>query len=141
VKSLGKKGDKVNVSEGYARNFLLPKKLGLEATPKNLNDLKLTKAKEAKLAQEELEAARELKTRIEGQQVKLSIKSGKDGRSFGSVSAKEIAEGFKAQTGIEVDKKKMKLDEAIKAPGVYMIAVRLHKEVTAQLKVVVEGSV
>lgn len=138
VKSLGKKGDKVKVSEGYARNFLLPQKLGLEANAKNLNDLKLTKAKEAKIAQEELDAAKALKEKIENVEVKVSIKSGKDGRNFGSVSTKEIAEETKKQTGMEIDKKKMKLEQAIKSPGVFSIPVKLHKEVTALLKVVVE---
>lgn len=138
VKALGKKGDKVKVSEGYARNFLLPKKLGVEANAKNLNDLKLTKAKEAKIAQEELDAAKALKEKIENVEVEVSIKSGKDGRSFGSISTKEIAEETKKQTGMEIDKKKMKLEQAIKSPGVFRIPVKLHREVTAELKVVVK---
>jgi len=138
VKSLGKKGDKVNVSEGYARNYLLPKKLGVEANAKNLNDLKLTKAHEAKIAKEELEAAKALKAEIESKKVHVAIKGGKDGRTFGSVSGKEIAEAAKAQTGLELDKKKIKIDETIKAAGTYILPVRLHKDVTAELTVVVE---
>ena len=137
VKALGKKGDKVNASEGYARNFLIPKKLGVEANAKNLNDLKLAKAHEAKLAAEELAAAKELKVKIEERSVNLAIKTGEGGRTFGSVSTKEIAEAVKEQFGFEIDKKKMKLDEAIKTPGTHLIPVRVHKDVTAELKVVV----
>ena len=138
VKALGKKGDKVKVSEGYARNFLLPKKLGVEANAKNLNDLKLTKAHEAKLAKEELEAAQAFKEKIEAGEVRLSIKGGEGGRTFGSISSKEIAEAAKSQMGLEIDKKKIRMEDAIKSAGTFNLAVKLHKEVTAQLKVVVE---
>lgn len=138
VKSLGKKGDKVNVSEGYARNFLLPKKFGVEANAKNLNDLKLTKAHEAKLAKEELEAAQAFKAKIEDGEVRLAIKGGEGGRTFGSISGKEIAEAAKQQLGLEIDKKKIRIDEPIKMAGTFYLPVKLHKEVTAKLKVVVE---
>lgn len=138
VKSLGKKGDKVKVSEGYARNFLLPKKLGLEVNAKNLNDLKLTKAHEAKIAKEELEAAVALKEVIESKEIKLSIKTGEGGRTFGSVSTKEISEAAKKQLDLDIDKKKMKLEDPIKSPGIFSVPVKLHKEVTASLKVIVE---
>ena len=134
VKALGKKGDKVKVSEGYARNFLLPKKLGVEANAKNLNDLKLTKAHEAKLAKEELDAAIALKEVIESKKIVLSIKGGKDGRSFGS----EIAEAAKEQAGLELDKKKIKIDEPIRMAGTFHLPVKLHKEVVAELTVEVE---
>ncbi len=138
VKSLGKKGDKVQVSEGYARNYLLSKKLALEANAKNLNDLKLTKAHEEKLAREELQAAQAFKEQIEKCEVKLSIKTGEGGRTFGSVSTKEISEAAKKQINLEIDKKKMKLDEPIKAPGIFRVPVKLHKDVTAELRVIVE---
>lgn len=138
VKSLGKKGDKVKVSEGYARNFLLPKKLGVEANAKNLNDLKLTKAHEARLAKEELEAAQSFKEQIEAGEIRLAIKGGEGGRTFGSISGKEIAEAAKSQLGFEIDKKKIRIDESIKSAGTFYLPVRLHKEVTAKLKVVVE---
>lgn len=138
VKSLGKKGDRVKVSEGYARNYLLPKKLGVEANARNLNDLKLAKAHEAKLAKEELEAAQALRERIEAGEVKLSIKGGRDGRTFGSIAGKEIAEAAKSQLGLDIDKKKIRMDEPIKSAGIFNLPVRLHRDVTASLKVIVE---
>lgn len=139
VKSLGKKGELVNVNDGYARNFILPKKLGLEATPKNLNDLKLQKANEAKIAAEQLAAAKQLAEEMKEMQVKLAIKTGEGGRTFGSVSTKEIAQAAKEQLKLELDKKKMQLDEAIKSVGTHMVPIKLHPQVTASLKVVVEG--
>ena len=94
VKSVGKKGDIIDANDGYARNFLLPKKLGLEATPKNLNDLKLQKNNEIKVAQEQLEDAQAFAKELEEKEVVLSIKGGEGGRTFGSVSSKEIAVDF-----------------------------------------------
>ncbi len=138
VKSLGKRGQIVNVSDGYARNMLIPKKLGAEATPKNLNDLKLQKAHEEKVAQENLEAARAFGERISASQVRVAIKTGEGGKAFGSVSAKEIAEAAKEQLGFELDKKKLVLEGPIKELGVFQVAVKLHPQVTAQLKVQVE---
>lgn len=135
VKSLGKKGQTVEVSDGYARNFILPKKLGIEANAKNMNDLKLQKAHEEKVAKEQLEEAKELAVKIEGLEVELSIKSGKDGRTFGSVSTKEIAQAFKEQHGIEIDKKKISLDEPIRTVGTSIVSIKLHREVTAKLNV------
>ena len=137
VKSLGKKGEIVNVSDGYARNFILPKKLGLEATAKNLNDLKLKKANDDKVAQEHYEAAVELGKKIEAGKIEVSIKTGEGGKAFGSVSSKEIATEVKAQMGLEVDKKKVQLKDAIKALGTYEVPIKLHPKVTAKLKVVV----
>ena len=138
VKSLGKKGQKVNVSEGYARNFILPKKLGIEANAKNLNDLKLQKAHEDKLAAEALQNAKDLAASLEDKVVVVKIKSGKDGRVFGSVSTKEIAEALKAQYSIDIDKKKMVLNDAIKALGNYEVVCKLHKDVTGKLIVKVQ---
>ena len=138
VKSLGKKGEIVNVNDGYARNFILPKKMGVEATGKNLNDLKLQKNNEKKVAQENLEAAKKLAAELAEGQVELSIKVGEGGRAFGSVSSKEIAAAVKEQMNLEVDKKKIQLKEAIKSLGTHMVAVKLHPEVTAELKVVVK---
>ena len=135
VKSLGKKGELVEVNEGYARNCILPKKLGVEANAKNLNDLKLQKAHEAKVAKEQLEEAQALAKRIEELTVDASIKSGKDGRSFGSVSSKEIAAALKEQHGIDVDKKKISLDEPIRNIGSSIVTVKLHREVSAKLTV------
>ena len=135
VKSLGKKGEIVNVSDGYARNFVLPKKLGVEANTSNMNDLKLQKANADKVAQEQLEAARELAALLETKEVVLKMKSGEGGRAFGSVSSKEIAAAAKTQCGLELDKKKIRLPEAIKALGIYEVNVRLHTKVTGRLKV------
>lgn len=138
VKSLGKKGQIVNVSDGYARNMLFPKKLGIEATPKNINDLKLQKAHEEKVAQENLEAAKAFKAELETKQVTVSIKVGDNGRTFGSVSTKEIAEAAKAQLGYDIDNKKMQLANPIRELGTTMVPVKLHTQVTAELKVVVK---
>lgn len=135
VKSLGKKGQTVEVSEGYARNFILPKKLGVEANAKNMNDLKLQKAHEEKVAKEQLEEAKALAARIETLTVEATIKSGKDGRTFGSVSSKEVAVALKEQHGIEVDKKKISLDDAIRTVGTSIVTVKLHREVSAKLTV------
>lgn len=135
VKSLGKKGEVVNVSDGYARNFVLPKKLGVEANTSNMNDLKLQKANADKLAQEQLEAAQELAAVLETKEVVLKMKSGEGGRAFGSVSSKEIAAAAKEQCGLELDKKKIQLPDAIKALGVYEVNVKLHTKVTGKLKV------
>lgn len=139
VKSLGKKGEIVKINEGYARNYVLPKKLGVEANAKNLNDLKLANIRAEKQAKEELEAARALAAKIEAAPVKTSIKTGEGGRTFGAVSSKEIALAAKEQRGLELDKKKIHLPESIKALGTYEVAVKLHKDVTATLRVVVEA--
>ena len=138
VKALGKKGQIVNVNDGYARNFILPKKLGLEANNKNLNDLKLKKANDEKIAQEQLEEAQELGKKIEAGKVELAIKVGEGGRTFGSVSTKEIAAAVKEQMGYDIDKKKIQSKEAIKALGTHNVPVKLHTKVTAELKVVVK---
>lgn len=138
VKALGKKGEIVNVNDGYARNFILPKKLGLEATGKNLNDLKLQKANEVKVAQEILEEAQALGKKIEAGKVEVAIKVGDGGRTFGSVSSKEIALAVKEQMGIDVDKKKFQLKDAIKALGTHSVPIKLHPKVTAELKVIVK---
>lgn len=138
VKALGKKGQIVNVNDGYARNFILPKKLGLEANNKNLNDLKLKKANDEKIAQEQLEEAQELGKKIEAGKVELGIKVGEGGRTFGSVSTKEIAAAVKEQMGYDIDKKKIQLKEAIKTLGTHNVPVKLHTKVTAELKVVVK---
>ena len=135
VKSLGKKGEIVDVSDGYARNFILPKKLGLEANTKNMNDLKLQKANEEKVAKEQLEAAQELAKVLETKEVTVKMKCGEGGKTFGSISSKEIAAAAKTQCALELDKKKIQLPEAIKALGVYEVNVKLHAKVTAKLKV------
>lgn len=134
VKALGKKGQVVNVNDGYARNFILPKKLGIEASSKNMNDLKLQKANEEKIKKEQLEQAKEQAKRIEAASVTVSIKSGEGGKIFGSVSTKEIAAAAE-KAGLVIDKKKMLLDEPIKSLGTHIVQVKLHKDVTAKLTV------
>ena len=134
-KKLGKKGDLVEVSEGYARNYILPKKIGVEATPANMNDLKLKKANDEKIAREQLEAAKELAAQLEEKIVEVKIKAGEGGKTFGSVSAKEISGALKEQYGIDVDKKKLQLPEALKNLGSYEVAARLHPQVTGKITV------
>ena len=135
VKALGKKGQIVTVNDGYARNFILPKKLGVEATSKNLNDLKLKKANDAKLAAEILAAAKELAAKLVESKVTLSIKAGEGGRAFGSVSNKEISKAITDQLGLEIDKKKIVLNDPIKSIGSFEVPIKLHKDVTARLAV------
>ena len=135
VKALGKKGQIVEVSNGYARNFILPKKLGVEANSKNMNDLKLQKQHEAKVAQENLEAAKDLAAKLEAAKIELTMKTGEGGKAFGSVSSKEIAQAVKEQLGLEVDKKKIQIKEPIKSLGMHLVPVRLHPQVSAELKV------
>lgn len=137
VKSLGKQGDIVDVSDGYARNFILKKGKGVEANSKNLNDLKLQKANEAKIAQQQLEAAQELGKEIEAGKIEMSIKTGEGGKAFGSIASKEIAAEVKEQMGLDIDKKKIQLKEAIKVLGSHEVPVKLHPKVTAALKVIV----
>ena len=135
VKALGKKGDVVNVSDGYARNMLLKKGLGKEANGQNMNDLKLQKANAEKVAQENLDAARALAEDMKDKEVKVSVKAGEGGRVFGSVSTKEIAEEIKKQLGYEIDKKKILLDAPVKALGYTEIDIKLHTKVTAKMRV------
>lgn len=134
-KKLGKKGDIIEASDGYARNYILPKKIGVGATPKNMNDLKLQKANADKLAKERLDAAKELAAVLESKTVEMKMKAGEGGRAFGSVSSKEIAAACKEQHDIELDKKKLLLSEALKNFGMYEVGVKLHPQVTAKLKV------
>ena len=138
VKTLGKKGDIIEANEGYARNYILPKKIGVEATPKNLNDLKLQKSNEVKVAQEILDAALALAKDLETKEVVVKMKVGEGGRAFGSVSTKEIANAFKEQCGVTVDKKKIQLEEPIKTFGVYKVNIKLHPKVTGVLTVKVQ---
>lgn len=135
VKALGKKGQVVKVSEGYARNFILPKKLGVEATPKNLNDLKLQKANADRLAAEQLAAAKALAEKIGKSSITLSIKAGDNGKAFGSVSSKEIGKAIQDQLALEIDKKKLVLPEPLKTFGTHEVPIKLHREVTAKLAV------
>ena len=135
VKYLGKKGDVVNVNDGYARNFLLKTKKGIEANGKNMNDLKLQKANEDKVAIEILEAAQAFAEDIKEKSVTVTIKTGEGGKTFGSVSSKEIAAAYKSQLNIEIDKKKLQLAEPVRSLGVYKVPYKVHPKVTAELTV------
>ncbi|MCI8509919.1 MAG: 50S ribosomal protein L9 [Lachnospiraceae bacterium] len=139
VKNVGKKGEVVKVNDGYGRNVLIKKKQALEATGKNLNDLKLKKANDERIAAENLAAAKELGKKIEGSEITIPIKVGEGGKTFGSVSSKEIAEEVKKQLGFDVDKKKVQLKDAIKAVGTHEVKIKLHPQVTTTLKVNVAG--
>ena len=132
-KKLGKKGDVIEASDGFARNYILPKKIGIEATPKNMNELKLQKASQDKRAQEQLEAARALAAQLEDKQIVVKIKGGEGGRTFGSVSSKEIATACQEQHGIEIDKKKIQLPESLKNFGTFEVPIKLHPQVTGKL--------
>ncbi len=134
-KKLGKIGDIIEVSEGYARNYILPKKIGVEATPKNMNDLKLKKANENKVAQKRLEEATAMAAQMEEKQVTIKIKAGENGKAFGSVTGKEIAAAYMEQYHIEIDKKKIVLPESLKNFGSYQVKVKLHPQVTGTLTV------
>lgn len=138
VKSLGKKDDVVEVSDGYAKNFIIKNKLGVEATSKNLNDLKLKKANNEKVAAENLAEAKEYAKLIETKTVVVKLKAGEGGKTFGSVSSKEISSEAKSQFDLDIDKKKIVLNEAIKTFGTFEVPVKLHPQVTATLKVKVE---
>lgn len=135
VKALGKKGQIVKVNDGYARNFILPKKLGVEATSKNLNDLKLQQANAERIAAEQLAAAKQLAETIESSFVTVSIKAGENGRAFGSVSSKEISKAAQEQLKLDLDKKKLIVPEPLKTFGTHQVGVKLHKDVTAKLAV------
>ncbi len=139
VKSVGKKGDLVELKEGYARNFIIPKKLGVEATDANMNTLKLQKRNEEKVAKEQLEAAQAMAAEIEKMTVKLELKAGEGGKIFGSISSKEIAKAVTDQYGKEIDKKKLQLADTIKTVGMHEVTVKLHPKVSAKLKVQVES--
>ncbi len=135
VKSLGKKGEVVKASDAYARNVLFAKGLAIEANNKNLNDLKLQIRHKEKVEEENLKAAEEMAEKLKSVKVEVSIKTGKEGRTFGSVSTKEISAAAKQQLGLDLDKKKMQLEESIKSLGVHEVPVRLHSKVTGILRV------
>ena len=138
VKSLGKKGDVVKVSDGYARNMLFPKKLGIEATAGNMKNLEQKRKIDEKNAAEELKKAQEFAKDLETKSVTVGIKVGTGGKTFGSVSTKEIADAAKKQLGIEIDKKKMVLASPLRELGETQVPVKVHPKVTANLKVIVK---
>ena len=138
VKALGKKGQIVEVSDGDGKNFILKKKLGVEANSASMNDLKLQNANKEKMAKEQLEAAQALAKDLESKSVIVKIKGGEGGKVFGSVSSKEIAAAYKEQCGMDIDKKKIQLADSIKTFGVHEVPVKLHPQVTGTLHVKVQ---
>lgn len=139
VKKLGKEGDIVEVNNGYGRNYILPKKIGVEVNNENLNDLKLQNENEKKLAKENLEAAKALKEDLEAKKVTVKIKAGKEGRTFGSVSTKDIQKAIKEDLKLDIDKKKIVLKDTIKSLGTYNVTIKLHKKVSAKVRLSVEA--
>lgn len=135
VKSVGKKGELVNASEGYARNFLLPKKLAVEATKSNLNDYELKQKSEAKRKKEELEHAQEVAKVLNDKVVTIRVKTGENGKLFGSVTNKEVAEEIIKQTGMDLDKKKVSIGDPIKMLGERTAVIKLHPKVTAEVAI------
>jgi len=139
VKSLGKKGTIVNVNDNYARNYIIPHKLGIEANKANLNDLKLQNANMEKLEAARVANAKDMKAAIDGKKVNVAIKTGKDGKLFGSVTNKEVAEAIKKAFNVDIDKKKIVM-EALKTSGEHAVNVKLHKDISATVTVnVTEG--
>lgn len=137
VKAQGKKGQLINVSDGYARNFLLPKGLAIEADAGAMNDLKNKESSRLHKIEEEKKAAREIATKLEGVSVKLQSKAGVDGRLYGSVTSLEIAEQLEKQHGIKVDKRKIQLNEPLKTFGVHSVPVKLYTEIMGKINVVI----
>ena len=137
VKGSGKKGELVNVSDGYARNFLFPKKLAKEANAQALNELKNAEESKAFKIKQETEAAQASADKINGKSVSILTKAGQGGKLFGSVTAKEIAEAIKKQYGVDVDKRKIDTKGDMKAFGTYECEVKLYSGITATVKAVV----
>ena len=139
VKGVGKKGDVVNKNDGYALNFLIPKKLAVEATKSNINDLELKKKADERRKKEEYEEAKELGEKLKDKIVKVSVKAGENGKVFGSVTNKEISAALLQQTGIDRDKKKITFNDPIKMVGRRTVKVKLHPKVTVELTVEIAG--
>lgn len=135
VKGLGKEGDLVNSKDGYARNYLFPKNLAVEANEENLKKWEERKKEEAKKIQKEIEAANELKKKLESLTVTLKVKTGSQGRLFGSITALDIANNLKEQYGIDIDKRKIELKDNIKSLGEFEADVKLYQDITAKLKI------
>ncbi len=135
VKKLGKKGDIIEVSEGYARNYLLPQKLAIPATAGNVNAAKQQKDIEAHKAKRILDEARLHAAQIAKLKVSVPVKTGEGGKLFGSVTSKDIADALKAQHGVDIDKRKIELKDALKTLGTYPVTIKLHPEIAAQIEV------
>lgn len=139
VKKVGKKGEIVDVSDGYASNFLFKKKLAVAATSGAINDAKLAKESAAFKKETELAHAKELQSLLKGKQVLLKIKSGEGGRTFGSVAAKDVGQAIEDQLKLDIDRKKIVLKEPIKTLGVHQVEIKLHPSVVGEIEVKVEA--
>jgi large subunit ribosomal protein L9 len=139
IKGTGKKGDIINSSDGYARNFLFPRKLAIEATAQNLEELKRQKDSVEHKRAVNRENSLDLKDRLEKQAIEIVAKSGQNGKLFGAVTAMDIEKAIKDATKIEVDKRKISLDEAIKAIGVYTVTIKLFEDVSAKVKIEIKA--
>lgn len=135
VKSVGKKGQLVNTSDGYAKNFLFPKNLAVEATKSNMNDFELKQKAEAKRKKEELEQAQQMAKELENKTVTVKVKTGENGKLFGSVTNKEVAEEIVKQTGLNIDKKKVSIGDPIKMVGERTAVIKLHPKVSAEITI------
>jgi large subunit ribosomal protein L9 len=135
VKDLGKKEQLVNVSDGYARNYLFPKKLAVEATSGKLKELEQKKNSEMKKKDKEKQAARELADKLNKSEISFKVKAGENGKLFGSITSKDVADAVKAQLKIEIDKKKIVLHDAIKSLGTYPVEIKVYPEISAEINV------
>ena len=135
VKNKGKKGEVKEVATGYAQNYLLKKGLAEEATPSNLAKLEAEKEAKAEKAKQELENAKALKEELEKKEVEVKTKSGEDGRLFGSISSKQVKEAYEKQHDIKLDKRKLDMSQPLKSLGYHKMNVKLHQEVSAEIKV------
>ncbi len=133
IKALGKKGQLVDVSDGYARNFLFPKKLAIEASAKNLEEMKNAETSKQIKEAKELAAAKEILSKLEGCMVKIQRSSGADDKLYGSVGTKDIADALAQQFGIDIDKRKIQLSDPIKSYGNYTVTVKLHTSVSGKI--------
>lgn len=137
VKAQGKKGQLIDVSDGYARNFLIPKKLAVEANAKNMEELKNAETSKRIQEEKELKAAKEAAAKLEGCMVKIQRTCGADDKLYGSVGTKDISDALSEQFGLEIDKRKIQLDDPIKAYGSYTVSVKLHRDVVGKINFVV----
>jgi large subunit ribosomal protein L9 len=138
VKGVGKKGDVINAADGYARNFLLPRKLAQEATDVSMHILQNQKEAERRKKLAEVEAAQKLASDLKGKEITLTVKSGENGRLFGSITGKDIADELNKQAGLDIDKKKIVVDN-IRQLGAYDVEVKLYPEISTKIKVLIKG--
>ncbi len=139
VKSLGKKDEMVEVNDGYARNFLIPRGVAVEASTANVNQMRDKQKAAANKQQREMDAANAFKAKIDGKKVIVKAKAGENGKLFGAIATKDISEAVKEQFGLDIDKKKIVLDEPIKVTGVKEVSIKLYQGISAKINVSVEA--